>query len=915
VAAVDPHRALREDVRLLGGLLGDALRVHEGEKVFQLVEQVRSLAKRAHDGEADRAEFQQLADILRALPLAHAVPVARAFAHFLTLANIAEQHHRVRRRREYAHASHTPQPGSCEEAFPRLLAAGIAPASLATAVAALRIELVLTAHPTEIARRTVIQAHRRIADALAYRDRTDLTVVEQDEAIEALRREVAIAWQTDESRDRPISPLDEVRGGLVVFEQTLWHAVPQYLRSLDRAQRAATGGSLPLDAAPIRFGSWIGGDRDGNPNVTPEVTRQATWLARWMAAHLYLRDVTALRDELSITTATDEMRVRSGGAREPYRELLREVARRLEATREWAAQNLDGTATPVSHERDSSDAGTGARDSANVDSAYVGPHFRGAVPYLKVAEFAAPLWICHRSLIATGNAIIAAGRLADLLRRIATFGLTLTPLDLRQESSRHAEAVAWIARVRGWGAYETVTEPDRVALLVRALAAESLPIGQNEIAGAPESVRDVIETMQTAAGLEADSLGAYVVTMTHQASDVLAVELLQRLAGTEHPQRVVPLFETVDDLNGAGAVLDDLLQIPWYRRRVGERVEVMVGYSDSAKDAGRLAAAWALYRAQEHIAGVCRRRGVAVTIFHGRGGSIGRGGGPTYLAIQSQPPGSVDGTFRVTEQGEMIDAKFGLVDIATRTLEVYTTATLDAMLMPAVDPDALWRAAMDRLSSDAQTAYQSIVYEHPQFVDYFRAATPEPELRVMHIGSRPARRATGGGVDSLRAIPWQFAWTQTRLLLASWLGTEIALDAATARGDRDLLRAMYARWPFFRSTFDLIEMVLAKADVRIAAEYDRRLVPPALQPLGRELRDRLDLAIRTVLDVTGHGTLVGTNRVLRRSIDTRNPYVDPINVVQIELVKRLRQSPDTPALRRAFAITVNGIAAGMRNTG
>jgi len=902
VRTVDPHRPLREDVRLLGELLGDTLRAHEGDELFHLVEQVRTLAKRAHDGEGDRAEFQQLAEILRGLPLASAVPVARAFAHFLTLANIAEQHHRVRRRREYAHASHTPQPGSCDETFPRLLAAGIPPASLGAAVAALRIELVLTAHPTEIARRTVIQAHRRIADALAYRDRTDLTVTEQDAALDALRREIAIVWQTEESRDRPVSPLDEVRGGLVVFEQTLWATVPRFLRSLDRALHAATGESLPLDAAPIRFGSWIGGDRDGNPNVTPEVTRQATWLSRWMAAHLYLGDVTALRDELSITAATDDLRARAGKAPEPYRELLRDVIRRLEATRAWAAANLDGTAKAVPY-------GSGASDSENV-----GHPFRGAAPYVTVAEFAEPLQLCHRSLVATGNDVIAAGPLTDLLRRLATFGLTLAPLDLRQASFRHTEAVAWIARVRGWDAYETATEAERVALLLRALD-ESAAVSHDEIAGAPDSVRDVIETMQTAAALEADSFGAYVVTMTHQASDVLAVELLQRLAGASQPLRVVPLFETVDDLDHAGAVLDDLLQLPWYRRRVGGRLEVMVGYSDSSKDAGRLAAAWALYRAQEQIAGICRRRGVAVTIFHGRGGSIGRGGGPTYLAIQSQPPGSVDGTLRVTEQGEMVDAKFGLVDIATRTLEVYATATLDAMLTPAAEPDASWRAAMDRLSGTARSAYRSIVHEHPQFVDYFRAATPEPELRAMHIGSRPARRAVGGGVDSLRAIPWQFAWTQTRLLLASWLGTEAALDDADARGERDMLRQMYAQWPFFRSTLDLIEMVLAKADGRIAAEYDRRLVPPELQPLGRELRGRLERAIRAVLVVSGHEALVDTNPVLRRSIDTRNPYVDPINVVQIELLKRLRESPDTPELRRAVAITVNGIAAGMRNTG
>jgi phosphoenolpyruvate carboxylase len=719
-----------------------------------------------------------------------------------------------------------------------------------------------------------------------------------------------------------VSPLDEVRAGLVVFEQTLWEALPQYLRSLDRALRAATGEALPLDAAPIRFGSWIGGDRDGNPSVTPEVTRQATWLARWMAAHLYLADVEALRNELSLASASDELRTRVPESPEPYRALLREVVARMAATREWAAENVR---SPRGTRTDDGPTEEHGNDVFRDHGSLRAPRGQsGPSPYVDVADFAEPLQLCYRSLVSTGNAVIAAGRLTDILRRIAAFGLTLARLDLRQESSRHAEAVDWIARARGLGAYENASEDDRLALLLRELTITPRAIADDELAGAPDSVRDVIDTFRTAAALHLDSLGAYVVTMAHQASDVLAVELLQRLAGACRPQRVVPLFETADDLNRAGAVLDVLLGIPWYRDRTAlpsptgppaGRVEVMVGYSDSAKDAGRFAAAWALYRAQEQIVASCRRHGVAVTLFHGRGGSIGRGGGPTYLAIQSQPPGSVDGTLRVTEQGEMIQSKFGVVDIAARSLEVYTTATLDAMLLPARDAEPRWRGTMDRLYEEGRAAYRAIVHEHPRFVDYFRAATPEPELRAIHIGSRPARRSAAGGVEGLRAIPWQFAWTQTRLLLASWLGIETALEAALARGERDELRAMYAQWPFFRSTLDLMEMVLAKADARIAAEYDRRLVPPDLQPLGREMRARLARATAAVLEVTGHGELVETNRVLRRSIDTRNPYVDPINLVQIELLKRLRQSPDSPELRHAFTITVNGIAAGMRNTG
>jgi phosphoenolpyruvate carboxylase len=883
----DPHKPLRDDVRLLGELLGDVLRAHEGEGLLERVEGVRALAKRAHGG--DPGAFEELADRLRDVPISAAVPVARAFAHFLTLANIAEQHHRVRRRRDYARdPGQRPQPGSCADAFARLRAEGLSQAALVEAVRALRIELVLTAHPTEVVRRTLLQTHRRIADVLSLRDRPDLTQEESEASIDALRREIATLWQTEEVRDRAVSPLDEVRGGLAVFEQTLWDALPRYLRHVDRA----LGEPLPLDAAPLRFGSWIGGDRDGNPNVTPEITRRTAWMARWVAADLYAREIDELRSELSIGTASDELRAAVGDTREPYRALLREVASRLRVTRAFAAARIE---------------------RADVDQDHP------ARPLVDVEELAAPLLSCHRSLVATGNADIAAGRLTDILRRVAAFGLTLAPLDLRQESARHAQAVAWVARAWNLGRYEEAPEDARVAMLVREITTGSrtladLPEGTGDGA-IPDPVRDVLDTFRTAAALPPDSLGAYVITMASQASDVLAVELLQKLAGNRHPQRVVPLFETAADLQHAGAVLETLFALPWYRGRIRGQQEVMVGYSDSAKDAGRFAAAWALYRAQEQVLAVCARHRIRLTLFHGRGGSVGRGGGPTHLAIRSQPPGSIDGRLRVTEQGEMIQAKFGVPDIAVRTMELYTTATLEATLRPAAEPAPGWRAAMDRLAERARNSYRAVVYEHQRFLEYFHSATPEPELRTVRIGSRPSRRGGGGAVEGLRAIPWQFAWTQTRLLLASWLGIEDALDDAVSRGDAALLETMYRQWPFFQSTLDLIEMVLAKADPRIAGEYDRRLVPAHLRPLGRDLRSRLARATSGVLAVTGHREPVEAMPVLRRSIDVRNPYVDPVNLVQIELLARMRQADPTPELIGAFVVTVNGIAAGMRNTG
>ena len=879
----DPHQPLRDDVRLLGELLGQVLRDHEGGAMFARVEEVREAAKRARTGAGDLRDFDRL---LREMPLASARTVARAFAHFLTLANIAEQHHRIRRRRDHARDPEgRPQTGSCAETLARLRQSGVPPDTLAAAVASMRVELVFTAHPTEIVRRTLLQKHNRIAGLLAFRDRLDLTPSERDDSRAELQREIAAAWHTDEVRRQRVTPLDEVRAGLVIFEQSLWDAVPRYLRAVDRALVETAARALDWHATPITFGSWIGGDRDGNPSITPEVTRQATWLARWQAADLYLTEIVALRNELSLSAAhaTDELRARVPSAHEPYRALLAEVRDRLIATRDLAEEALSEAA----------------------------PRLTDVAPYLSAAELEEPLLMCWRSLVTTGNQLIASGRLTDVLRRIATFGVVLARLDLRQEADRHTEAVDWIFKTAGLGSYADLPETDRRTLLVQQLTSARIRLDDLQQATANEPVRDVLETFRMAARLHHESLGAYIITMTSEASDVLAVEFLQMAAGTPHPQRVAPLFETGRDLERAGEVMASLLSIPWYRDRISGRQEVMIGYSDSAKDAGRFSADWLLYRAQEHVVGACERAGVAVTLFHGRGGSIGRGGGPTYLAIQSQPPGSIRGTLRATEQGEMLQAKFGLVDIAIRTLEVYTTATLEATVRPQPAPAPEWRACMDRLCARARATYRAIVYEDPRFIPYFRAATPEPELTQMSIGSRPARRTRDGGVESLRAIPWQFAWTQTRLMLPSWLGIE---DALSLSSESEVFTRMYAEWPFFASTIDLVEMTLAKADCRIAAQYDQ-LAPPDLRPLGRQLRDRLDRAIAAVRAVTGHSVLLEGNPVLRRSIDVRNPYVDPINLVQVELLRRLREPHEDGSLFEAFAVTVNGIAAGMRNTG
>ncbi|MEO5894083.1 MAG: phosphoenolpyruvate carboxylase [Vicinamibacterales bacterium] len=875
----DPHGPLRDDVHLLGDILGRTLAERAGESLLQTVERVRALAKAGRQGR--HRDLDELSELLRSMSVEDAVPVARAFSHFLTLANIAEQHHRVRRRREYQrNASAPPQQGSFAATFAALANQGIDKEAIHAAISSMQIGLVLTAHPTTITRRTLAHKQRRIAELLAEEDRPDLTAPERDEVLDNLRREISAMWDTDEIRAERPTPVEEAISGLLVFEGSLWDAVPKYLRSLDRAWHEASGARLPLEAAPIRFGSWMGGDGDGNPTVTPGVTYRVCLVSRWMAADLYSREIAALQLELSVTAASEELRTRTAGAPEPYRALLRGVRRRLQSTTRWLGSALAGT-EPERHD----DAFSGAD------------------------ELLEPLLLCHRSLLDTNQHLLAEGRLTDVIRRITSFGITLVRLDVRQHSSKHVEAMDAITRHAGLPQFSSWTEERRTRFLVERLAS---PVHADQ-----ETSHDVIDSFRNLASIHPESLGAYIISMTRAASDVLAVEYLQALSGVQ--MRTVPLFEQVDDLAGAAQTMAAVLAIPAYRARIGGRQEVMIGYSDSAKDGGRLAANWALYRAQESLVDVCRTVGVELTLFHGRGGSISRGGGPTYVAIRSQPAGSVQGRLRVTEQGEMIQAQFGLPEIAARTLEVYTTATLEATFARADPPKRHWRETMDRLATTGRRVYREIVYEQPSFVQYFRTATPEVELSTLPIGSRPARRDKGSndaGVESLRAIPWVFGWTQTRLLLPTWLGAGEAFRDELDRGNGTLLRAMYLDWSFFRSTIDMIETVLAEADAHISEEYDRRLVGPDLQPVGQDLRRRLQAAIDSVLEVTGHTRLLEHNPVLRRSIEVRNPYVDPINLVQIELLRRLRADEfGDPQVLKAFMITVNGIAAGMRNTG
>ena len=871
---------LREDVHQLGELLGNTISLQHGAAFLDKIERIRKGAKASRRGSQDGAE--QLSETLNQLDDDELLPVARAFNQFLNLANIAEQYHRVRRR-----AAGEAQPfedNVLAELLLRLSSKGHKGEALARQFGRLDIELVLTAHPTEVARRTLIQKYDAIAEQLAAGDHSDLSVAEREQVKQRQQRLIAEAWHTEEIRRSRPSPIDEAKWGFAVIEHSLWHAVPNVLRKADQVLHGATGLHLPLDAAPIRFASWMGGDRDGNPNVTASVTREVLLLARWMAADLYLRDIDSLAAELSMQQASPALLARVGDSAEPYRSLLKQLRERLRATRSWAHAAL--------HE----------------------PVPASAAVLQDNHELFEPLQCCYQSLHECGMGVIADGPLLDCLRRAATFGLFLVRLDVRQDASRHAAAMSEITEYLGLGRYAEWDEAARLAFLQTELEnrrpllpAHFKPSGETE---------EVLATCREVAVAPAASLGSYVISMAGAASDVLAVQLLLKEAGLQRPMRVVPLFETLADLDNAGPVISQLLGLHGYRARLHGPQEVMIGYSDSAKDAGTTAAAWAQYRAQETLVQVCREQDVELLLFHGRGGTVGRGGGPAHAAILSQPPGSVAGRFRTTEQGEMIRFKFGLPDIAEQNLNLYLAAVLEATLLPPPSPEPVWRELMDKLASDGVSAYRAVVREHPQFVEYFSQATPEQELGRLPLGSRPAKRRAGG-VESLRAIPWIFAWTQTRLMLPAWLGWEAALNNALHRGEGELLGQMRTHWPFFRTRIDMLEMVLAKADESIAQLYDERLVEPALRPLGAHLRGLLSQAVIAVLGLTGQSQLLAHSPETLESITVRNTYLDPLHLLQAELLARSRQRDNQAesTLEQALLVSVAGIAAGLRNTG
>ena len=841
-------RSLRDDVRLLGGLLGRVIAQHRGDGFVDRIETIRALAKRARAGRS--ADWNRLSAYLGALPEQMLTDIARAFNQFLNLANIADQRHAARQ--------------------------GTWPNSVGVdQLADVRVELVLTAHPTEVLRRTLIQKYDAIATLLEAREH--LPRDERAHLEEQLERLIAEAWHTDEIRRERPGPEDEAKWGFAVIESSLWEAVPAAMRELDRRH----GETLPHHLMPFAFASWMGGDRDGNPSVTAAVTRDVLLLARWMAADLFLRDVAALSASLSMSACTDAIRKLAGGAPEPYRAVLKALRDRLFDTRAWA--EVGGPAGPSVILRDE--------------------------------DLCQPLQLCYESLTACGLDRIAHGPLLDTLRCARCFGVHLVNIDIRQHADRHTAVFDELTRYLypdGERGYRAWSETERHRWLLEQLE-HRRPLFPADWP-ASDDVREVIATCAAIAEYNGAGISAYVVSMACAPSDVLAVALLLKEARVTRELPIVPLFETLDDLDRAATTVDALLSIPWYRdyiHALDDGLQVMIGYSDSAKDAGQLAAAWAQYRAQEALTGVAAKHAVKLTLFHGRGGAVGRGGGPSAQAIESQPPGAVNGSFRVTEQGEMIRFKLGTPAIAKATLSHYLTATLNAAVDPPPTPSAAMRERMSELAVLSLDAYRGSV-RGAEFVDFFQAITPEAELAALALGSRPARRTPARDLEGLRAIPWVFAWTQIRLMLPAWLGAESAFAELLA--DRAAFEKL-RHWPFFAMQADMLEMVLAKADSTLARYYSRRLTTPAEQAMAEELFERLDKLAADLLILTDKTELLSGARDVRDSITVRNTYLDPLHLLQAELLARRRAGNDSEAVSQALKVTMAGISSGLRNTG
>lgn len=908
---------MREDIRLLGAILGDTVREQNGDAVFELIERARVASFRVRRSEIDRAELARMFD---GIDVHQAVPVIRAFTHFALLANVAEDIHRERRRAVHVRAGEPPQNSSLAATCGKLDSADLDVERVSEALTGALVSPVITAHPTETRRRTVFDTQHRVTELMRLRAGGHTETADGRDIEQELRRNILTLWQTAVIRLSRLKIQDEIETGLRYYPAAFFEVIPQVNAEVRAAFAARWPGAHLLDEPILRPGSWIGGDRDGNPNVTADVVRLATSSAAYTALQHYFAEITALEQELSMSVRlvhiNDELAALAGAcdepvrSDEPYRRALRVIHGRLTAT---SAEILD-------------------RQPEHVLDL-------GLQRYETPAELLADLDVVDASLRANGSRVLADDRLARLREAVRVFGFHLSGLDMRQNSDVHEEVVSELLAWAGVHPdYRSLPEPDRVELLVGELSTRRPLVGDG--ADLSELAHKELGIVRAAARavhvFGPQAVPNYIISMCQSVSDMLEAALLLKEAGLLDgspaaapyaPVGIVPLFETIDDLQRGASIMEAVLDLPLYRALVearGDSQEIMLGYSDSNKDGGYLAANWALYRAELDLVEMAQKTGIRLRLFHGRGGTVGRGGGPSYDAILAQPPGAVNGSLRITEQGEVIAAKYAEPRIARRNLETLVAATLESTLL---DVEGLGDAAgpayelLDDLAARAQRAYAELVHETPGFVEYFKASTPVSEIGALNIGSRPTSRKPTTSIADLRAIPWVLAWSQSRVMLPGWYGTGSAFEQFISEGPDEgarlrVLQDLYRRWPFFRTVLSNMAQVLAKSDLGLAARYSELVE-------DEELRSRVfdkivaehARTIRMHELITGHDDLLADNPALARSVFNRFPYLEPLNHLQVELLRRYRAGETEDLVKRGILLTMSGLATALRNSG
>ena len=885
-----PTKLLREDIRLLGTFLGRVIKDQEGPAFFEIVERLRLLSKNTLLDKNKSKVFSKISKEVKKLSPEKTFKITRAFSHILNLMNLAESLDASRKLNEYENPYFKSKSQNLfiEDIIEGLFKnKNISNNKIYDLATKLDIGIVLTAHPTEVKRRTLIQKYANLISIMEQRHlykKYPSKIIELDRK---LYSEIAIIWKTDELKRTKPSPLDEAKWGLAVIEDSLWDTIPKVYKRLNDIFRKNLNKDLPRNFNPIQFGSWMGGDRDGNPNVTSEVTKKVILFSRWQAAKLYEKELTQLIQDLSMEECSPAISRVTGKSFEPYRVYLRPLRDKVRNTHQLIEAHINLN-KPLDEKKLLQDK----------------------------YEIINPLREVRSSLNQNKGQHIANADLLDLIRRVRCFGINLARLDIRQESDRHEKLLNEIFKKKNKINYSSLSEGEKIKLLNKNIKQGKSFVDKINIRD--KENKEVWNTFKQIAKEPTQCLGAYVISMTSTASDILSVYFLQMQAQTKNLLRVVPLFETLDDLKNANGVMTNLFKLSWYRKMIKSKQEVMIGYSDSSKDAGKLSASWHQYKLQEELRNLAKKYKIDLVFFHGRGGSPGRGGGPIQATLKSQPSGTVNGKIRITDQGEVIQQKYGYKPLAEYNLCSYIGAVMDASLNPPPRSKTNWRELIQKMSEISTSSYRKYLNQSEDFIRYFKTVTPHKSLGKLAIGSRPTKRKNVDNIQSLRAIPWVFAWTQIRLMLPAWLGTTEALRYGSIKKFKRTMTDMERNWPYFVSTMDILDMVISKVDPEISVIYENNLADASLKRIGKKLRFQFEALVKLHNKITPK-EVVKERKEFRKALFIRNNYTEMLNILQANVMNKLTNKKyknlDKKFLEDALMTSIAGISAAMKNTG